>query len=282
MSEIPDTISPVRKRRLPSAGWCLLIGIVVIVLGVTIPLAVRIAQLKHQIALIYSCEATVELSPTAPAWVYGYINYDIALLVRRVDCVDLNAEVVPENVLQATGRFRDLQGLWLDGCKFTDPGLSHISELSQLKELSLRYSNVTDNGMQHLHKLNSLELLYLSDTGITDAGLSSLRHLTGLTWLELNDTKITDAGLVHLRGLGNLYSLDLNRTAVTDESLHDISRLPLERQYLAGTRITDQGLRQLSGLSKLVVLNLTDTSITGAGLVHLGKLRNVSRITSRI
>ena len=61
MSETQDKTHPASRRRLPSAGWCLLIGLVVIVLGVTIPLGVRIAQIKHQIGLIESCGGIVEM-----------------------------------------------------------------------------------------------------------------------------------------------------------------------------------------------------------------------------
>ena len=135
-----------------STGWCLLIGLVVIVLGVTIPLGLRIAQIKHQIALIESCGGTVEMLSTGPEWVEEYVSDDIGLLFAEIEVVNLFNEPVPDHVLKVTGRFHDLKVLELGRCEITDTGLKEVAKLENLKEVWLHGARITYVGRTQLQK----------------------------------------------------------------------------------------------------------------------------------
>jgi hypothetical protein len=99
-----------------------------------------------------------------------------------------------------------------------DASMPILKDLSGIRTLNLRYSQVTDAGLEYLKGLPQLKLLLLSGTQVTDAGLEHLKGLTQLQRLELN-ANITDTGLEHLKGLPQLKYLQLIDTKVTDEGV---------------------------------------------------------------
>jgi hypothetical protein len=52
----------------------------------------------------------------------------------------------------------------------------HLKDLKNLKELSLKQTDVTDAGLAHLHSLTGLRKLNCGGTGVTPGGLKSLRQ----------------------------------------------------------------------------------------------------------
>lgn len=97
----------------------------------------------------------------------------------------------------------------------TGEGLRHLSELAQLRSLSLCDTRVSDESLSALSGITSLEQLDLSYTPVSDAGLMQLRRFTQFTILSLRGTKCTDSGLRYLHGLSNLTELDLTETDVS-------------------------------------------------------------------
>jgi internalin A len=188
----------------------------------------------------------------------------------------------------------------------TDAALMHITKLTQLKNLTLRNSQISDSGLEQLKDMPRLEginlplntkmtdaglihlkgmkrLKYLSlGTNITDAGLEQLRGLTELKGLALLNTKISDNGLVNLKNFVKLEGLDLSGTNITDAGLEHLKGLTALRHIkLQSTQITDAGLANLAGLTKLEELYLYGTKITDAGLMHLKNLRQLRYLDLR-
>jgi hypothetical protein len=58
-----------------------------------------------------------------------------------------------------------------------DEGLRHLSGLTQLRSVSLRYASVTDSGLYHLEGLSNLTTLDLTGTQVTFDGVSRLRSV---------------------------------------------------------------------------------------------------------
>jgi len=73
--------------------------------------------------------------------------------------------------------FKDeIEWLGLVETAITDEGLVHISQLANLKGISLRGTAVTDVGLKYIAKLNKLELLDLSETRVTKVGIADLKR----------------------------------------------------------------------------------------------------------
>ena len=159
------------------------------------------------------------------------------------------------------------------GGQFTDQGLEHIGQLSNLTHLSVWNCQLTDQGVHSIGRLTKLDFLELNSGHITDAGLRHLRPLQSLKWLYLHDTAITDEGMCELQGLKKLRLVSLNRARVTDRGLADIARLSsLEHLFLCGTCITDDGISQLAGMKSLRFLDVSETQLTDRSVEDLCSL----------
>ncbi len=131
--------------------------------------------------------------------------------------------------------------------KVADSDLSHLTEMTEIKELNLSMTSITDDGLSNLESLAELKELYLFGTGTTDDGL---KHLSGLTQLEvlcLDDTRITDAGLAHLKNMTELKKLHIqSKETITDAGLDLLTELTkLIELRVGGTEVTDEGVNRL-------------------------------------
>ena len=130
----------------------------------------------------------------------------------------------------------------LEGTAITDAEIAHLSELTNLRKLSLRKSVATDAGLACLNKLTNLDFLNLEGTVVTDAGLDHLRRLKDLRILVLTGTAVTDAGMANLGELTKLRQLWLG-PAVTDAGLVEATKLTnLVTLGVRGTAVTDKGI----------------------------------------
>jgi Leucine Rich repeat len=126
-------------------------------------------------------------------------------------------------------KLRHLQSLKLEECDVSEVGLSALSALHELKDLSLmrlhqfRYgsalSGLKDSCLVPLQGLTELENLSLSGNRITDKGLELIAHLPNLSTLDLDATDVTDAGIGSLQSMKNLKAVRLGGTRVTPEGV---------------------------------------------------------------
>jgi Leucine Rich repeat len=126
-------------------------------------------------------------------------------------------------------RLLHLQSLKLDECDVSEEGLTALSALPELKELSLmrllhiRYgasvSGLKDSCLVPVQGLTQLQNLTLSGNRITDKGLEFIAHLPNLVSLDLDATDVSDAGLVTLQSMESLKMIRLGGTRVTPEGV---------------------------------------------------------------
>lgn len=85
--------------------------------------------------------------------------------------------------------------LALDGTEESDEGLTHLAQLPNLQDLSLKELPLTDRGLLHVGRLTRLTYLEIDATRLTDAGLMHLASLNALERLQLSSksTGITEA-----------------------------------------------------------------------------------------
>jgi len=186
---------------------------------------------------------------------------------------------------------KSLESLSLPGKGVTDKGLAELSEMSNLKDLSIsmpQYNDprnykklcgeyYTDKGLGHLVKLKNLEMLSVGGPGVSDTGMGYLGELKNLKKVMLFACPVTNAGLAKLTSSGSLESLEVGWTQITISGLSELSRLKnfvSLRTHRNGIR-ADGSILQIGGVSKLRVLSLTSASLRDEDLVCLKNMKSL-------
>jgi len=195
---------------------------------------------------------------------------------------------------------------YVEGTKFRDTDLQHLSGLTGLRELMLPHVPVSDRGLRAIEAFRSLKLLWLRSPRVGNAGVKRVAKLKSLETLSLYADRLSDAGLAHLSELKSLKQLSLTIANVRGPGLEHLARLPSLRHLGCGgeelgdthlahlkdatslralriqaSSITDEGLAHVSNLTQLEYLDLWHTHVTDAGLVHLKPLRSLKRLNIR-
>ncbi|MCA9174121.1 MAG: hypothetical protein KDB14_06495 [Planctomycetales bacterium] len=167
--------------------------------------------------------------------------------LHRIKRLDLSIRTVHDHELKMIAGMKGLEQLNLTDHRLTDAGLTHLSQLTSLKNLSLGLlraappeQRLGDAGLQHLRPLTNLRSLGLRHSGVTDAGLPQLAELPHLNALSLGNTSITDAGVAHLQKFPELNTLGLDGTDITPAAMATLERLPhLEVLDITRTKLKD-------------------------------------------
>ncbi len=118
-------------------------------------------------------------------------------------------------------RLVKLRELYFTASQVGDDGLAALEGLQNLERLDM-LTGLADAGLSHITALSNLKQVNLINfSKLSDAGLLSLGKLTNLRKLGLIGCDVSDPELVHLRGLKALRDLDLRNTPVTDEAIAD-------------------------------------------------------------
>ena len=143
----------------------------------------------------------------------------------------------------------------------SDAGLASLKLFPRLKKLSLP-ENPSNAGLAHVSQLTELEelsLIHWRGDPVTDAGLVHLSGLPRLHRLTLRALAISDAGWAQLKGLDELKVLQMGQIPVTDAGARNLAQLKsLEYLDVSDSEITDAGALQLASLNRLRVLLLPD------------------------
>eukprot|EP00543_Licmophora_paradoxa_P011220 CAMPEP_0202458294 /NCGR_PEP_ID=MMETSP1360-20130828/24288_1 /ASSEMBLY_ACC=CAM_ASM_000848 /TAXON_ID=515479 /ORGANISM="Licmophora paradoxa, Strain CCMP2313" /LENGTH=774 /DNA_ID=CAMNT_0049078775 /DNA_START=145 /DNA_END=2469 /DNA_ORIENTATION=+ len=216
--------------------------------------------------------------------------------------------------LCAISNLVDLRKLDMSQCDLiTNEGVDHIHGLEMLQELSFGWCRcISDEGIDALTlqpgRSTTLRILRLARCPLSDVGVESLGRLAALEELDLNGCSDINGvvlgntlGRLHqLRTLdvsycpgilrtswqgkiNNLRTLELSYSGVRDAHLSRFSSLPaLEELTLDSCPMGDWAIAHLADNSvapNLISLDLADTDLTDMGMIHLKKLRNLSRLS---
>ncbi len=103
-------------------------------------------------------------------------------LTQPVSFVYYDGEVLPDD-LDSLARQTSVECLFIKG-SVTDSVLEHLSELRNLRSLTLRdASGVTDEGLRYLRELTRLRVIDIRNSRIAGPGLKYLKSLTVLRHL---------------------------------------------------------------------------------------------------
>jgi internalin A len=148
----------------------------------------------------------------------------------------------------------DLRKLTLHYTQMQDKDLQHIGKLTKLEELDLSSSGI-GGGLAHLAPLKELRRLNVADSFfIKDHEIRQLQQLPKLEQLNLTRSGLTDAGCQILADMPNLKSVIMCRTEVTDAGIRTLGKLKLEEIGL-GNKISDAGLAQIPSTVKSVAID---------------------------
>ncbi len=167
----------------------------------------------------------------------------------------------------------------------TDRALEYISNMTNLKELTICGLNFTDEGIKNLTRLQNLENLLIGDAPkLTNKCLEDIAKLKNMRDLGLpQDANLTISGLKSLNSLENLERLDLYRilqdnTGMDISGLKNLKILAIGLDNKEDNRLRDSDLACLSQLKNLEDLSISTVGIGNEGLKHLQNLTNIHRL----
>jgi hypothetical protein len=209
------------------------------------------------ITLGQGCAVSVPLLEVDTGWNVSTVALGV------VDCPG------DDRILSDLAQLHEVECVNLYGPRFTNMGLRHLTELSNLRYLDLSHTSITAAGLSRFDQFRELERLTFA--GIGDPTLEGIGLLTNLQHLQITSSpEITDAGLRHLKPLSCLHSLDLYRTPIHGSGLRYLTSLPALRTLrLNGTEVNDVAVHYLQQMPRLRCLDISDTHISTAGVTSL-------------
>ncbi|MBN2590117.1 MAG: hypothetical protein JXA96_09655 [Sedimentisphaerales bacterium] len=163
-----------------------------------------------------------------------------------------NAKLTDKAMLDIT-QIQSLESLYLPPYGISDKGMKNISELENLKFLSVCRGGkeLTDESLSYIGQLN-IETLQIGGAAFSDEGMKNIAKLTNLKDLSIFfANQLSDKGLVELAALQSLSSLYIGE----------------------GTKVSVSGLKSLNTLKNLKKLDLN--------MIHEGKsdIMDISGLT---
>ncbi|MFC1637083.1 M56 family metallopeptidase, partial [Planctomycetota bacterium] len=219
------------------------------------------------------------------------------------DHLNLFATPTSDAGMEHVGKIKSLTTLSLSR-GVGDEGLEHLADLTQMKDMSLFYTQVSDEGLVHLKQMSQLKKLNLFGTRVTDKGFVHVKGLKNLESLGFN-FYVSDIGLEYLSQLDFLKSLKIDGDSVTDKGLAKLAKMKsLEGLSVGGEEnhdeiigkladlpglknleltfgLTDKGFARLKDIKSLQSLELYESNITGKAMMALTELPFLRELSIR-
>jgi Leucine Rich repeat len=157
--------------------------------------------------------------------------------------------------------------IWnLEKYAIRDDALRSLPTLTNLKTLSLTFTQITDDGVSIVGRMPKLESFWISSPRITNASMDHLTKLQRLRSLGVSVCGMDGDGVARLAELPNLTNLRISGPAIGNDCLPIIARLQrLESLDLGGKNIDDAGMKHLEGMKNLRHLDLQSTEVKTDG-----------------
>lgn len=209
----------------------------------------------------------------------------IALLTALPNLAELNLEdtrVTPAS-LDHVKELKHLTSLNLKYCTWgAEESLQPLLQLSELRELLLRHTQIGDPALATLAQIKTLRVVDISDNhpvsvqGIAE--LTKLPVLEGLGLGSMNEMVFPEA-LTVIAKCKSLRDLDISANSITDEQLSVLKAFPaLTSLNCHNNPITDQGMVFIKPLKGLIALDIRNTRLSDQGfsLLSLPRLQKLA------
>lgn len=202
---------------------------------------------------------------------------EIARLFPHLTSLDLQKRELTNEDLKEIGKLTEMQELNIsDGCRITGEGLSHLTEMKDLRALRINKTSIDGASLVALRAFPKLEVLSASSSSDIDGrAISHIATLTELRHLDLSHcTSVGIADFSAITALQNLENLDLYHTASSDASISHIAQLPrlTSLTLSANPEITDASIPALAEMRSLQSLHIRGTGISPEGKEQLQQL----------
>lgn len=164
---------------------------------------------------------------------------------RKIFSLNIMRSPIDDKGFQEISKMSSLQKLRMHyGNSITNDGFAAITNLKELRVLSLTCKNIDDTGLDSIFKLKKLINLAIYDMpNISDKGLSKILKLKNLKALNLGGTGITKFSLNKIKKLRHLFYLNISNLDLSDKTMEAVSGIRVRKLVLNGNpRITDKGI----------------------------------------
>ena len=196
-----------------------------------------------------------------------------------------------------------LEHLDLLQCQFPERAVVYLSELTELRSLSLAtdmsglpvsevlrsldglrsvnlctgsHADELCQSLATLPDLVEVQINVKKDAGVSDIGVKHLSGLQRLSTLAINAKGVTDVGAEYLRRCFSLRVLRLIDSQISDRGLRAIAQLPeLSELFIPGSRISDNGIKAIATSKTLRILDVSRTQITDVSIESIKDCRSL-------
>ena len=167
-------------------------------------------------------------------------------------------------------------GLWLDGNQLSGSIPSELSNLENLRALSLSYNQLSGSIPSELGNLANLGVLWLDGNQLSGSMPSQLGNLANLYSLWLNGNQLSGSIPSQLGNLANLERLSLDHNELSGSIPSELGNLAnLGELRLDGNQLSGSIPSELGNLDNLEYLNLDGNQLSGSIPSELGNLDNL-------
>jgi Leucine-rich repeat (LRR) protein len=180
-----------------------------------------------------------------------------------------NGQGISDAGMAVVTELPQLKVLTLQLPQITDAALAHFNKVPQLEHLQLQRAQITDVGIGQLAGHQRLATFYCQSDLISDEALRPLAKLPTLHNLTLHSDRITGAGLPHLRSTAELWQLHLRSANLNDKHLAELLNQPRLQSLTLEGSVGDAAMEPVGKLPALQSLVLDSPRVTHAGFAHL-------------
>lgn len=185
---------------------------------------------------------------------------------------------IGEEAFQPILHFRKLEEMGLSNCDIAPDAVKLLSQMSNLKQVSLDRFSARDAIIEALSEATQIESLTIENTMWINSSLGFLAKLKNLTGLRLTSlTSPTVASLDFLGGLEHLEGLQIADVDQIDiEQLGDVKAAKKLRWIvIEGAAISTAAMAYMSSSPLLDQLTLTDVELSSEAISQLARCKSL-------
>ena len=206
---------------------------------------------------------------------FGMIRGDVESNHNRITEFDCPTVVVGDEDAVVLSECDRLRVLRCNGGNLTDAGMSRLSHLRLLQDISISAPQVGDDGFRWLPESQSLRSVDFSDSRLSDSSARRLFAMPQLSIIRLSGTRISSLALSAIGGGSRCIILDVSRTRIDIGAAQFITRMSdLAVLNVGETQMNDEAVRELLvHLPNLRSLSVEGCSVSRAAFLPVGQCR---------
>ena len=193
---------------------------------------------------------------------------------------EISLSETPANFsIQWLTELQELKALSLDRSTLTSTDAKALSELKKLETLALSFCELDESVWPALPQIPNLKALTLIEISCKKESLRVLKDLDQLTSLTINNMDFSDGDFRLISNMQNLEFLDLEGTNVKSNPIEWSAMQPkLEHLDLSGTNIEDDDLKNCPVCEQLSFISLESCRVGSTAAEFVSRLSKVTDV----